>query len=195
VTDATDHLTNGTWAGDWILDPDRSAVHFRSTSMWGLVGVTGQFSTLRGHGSLGRDGTGTGTLSIDASSVDTGNKRRDKHLRSDHFFHAAAHPEITFSVSGIHPDGPGRVRVTGELRILDEVGPLELTATLDDADPTGATLTTVAELDRSKWGIDFNKLGAIAMTTRIEGRLRFTRPSPVADSIVEEPGRTTAGET
>ncbi|MEY2570308.1 MAG: hypothetical protein QOE63_658, partial [Acidimicrobiaceae bacterium] len=152
------------------------SVHFRSASMWGLVKVAGQFSSVRGEGSLGPDGTATGTLAIDASSVDTGNKRRDKHLRSDDFFHAASHPKITYTVSGITPVGPGRVRVTGELRVGEHTHPVELTATLEEAGPTGATLATVAELDQSTWGIQ-SKMGMIARTTRIEGRLRFTRPS------------------
>lgn len=169
----TDHLTSGAWAEDWVLDPGRSSVRFRSASMWGLVKVTGQFANLRGEGSLGRDGGATGTLVIEVSSIDTGNKRRDKHLRSDDFFHAATHPEITYSVSGITPDGPGGVRVTGELSILDHVHPLELTAALDEADLTGAALVAEVELDQATWGI-VSKM--INKTTRVEARLRFTRP-------------------
>jgi polyisoprenoid-binding protein YceI len=177
TADPTDHLTSGTWAGDWVLDPSRSSLHFRSTSLWGLVKVKGQFSNVRGEGSLGRDGTATGRLEIDASSVDTGNSKRDKHLRSDDFFHTSTHPEITYTVSGITPDGPGRVRVTGELSIVDHTHTLELTATLEEADPNGATVSTEAALDRSTWGIDFKKMGMTKMATRVDGRLRFTRPS------------------
>jgi polyisoprenoid-binding protein YceI len=176
AADSTEHLTSGAWAGDWVLDPNRSSVQFRSTSMWGLVKVAGQFSNLRGAGSLGSDGAATGTLEIDASSLDTGNKRRDKHLRSDDFFHVATHPQISYTVSGITPDGSGRVRVTGQLQIIDQTHPVELTATLEETDPTGATLATEAELDQSTWGIH-SKMGMVARTTRIEGRLRFTRPS------------------
>jgi polyisoprenoid-binding protein YceI len=147
--------------------------------MWGLIKVTGHFSSVRGEGSLDRHGTATATVEIDASSVDTGNKRRDKHLRSDHFFDAATHPKFTYTVSGITPDGPGRIRITGELRVLGHTHPLELAASLEEADSAGATVSTVVELDRSRWGVDFNKLGAIGMTTRVEARLRFTRtPSP-----------------
>jgi polyisoprenoid-binding protein YceI len=177
ATDPIDHLTSGTWAGDWVVDPSRSSLRFRSTSLWGLIKVKGQFSSLRGAGSLGQDGTATGRLEIDASSIDTGNKKRDTHLRSDDFFHTSTHPEITYTVSGITPDGPSRVRVTGELSIVDHSHPLELTATLEEADPTGATVATEAELDRSTWGIDFKKMGMTKMATRVEGQLRFTRPS------------------
>src|SRR5258707_5778692 len=128
AVDPSIHLPSGTWAGDWVLDSSRSSLHFRSSSLWGLVKVRGQFSNMRGEGSLGLDGTATGRLQIDASSVDTGKDKRDTHLRSDDFFHASTHPEITYSVFGITPDGPARVRVTGELTIVDHTHPLELTA-------------------------------------------------------------------
>jgi polyisoprenoid-binding protein YceI len=169
----TDHLTSGSWSGDWVLDPNRSSVRFRSASMWGLVKVAGQFANLRGEGSLDGDGAAAGALVIDVSSVATGIKRRDRHLRSDDFFRAATHPEITYTVSGITPEAPGRVRVTGELRIIDHAHPLELTATLEEADPTGVTLVAETELDQATWGI-VSKM--ISKTTRVEVRLHFTRP-------------------
>ncbi|MEY2469273.1 MAG: hypothetical protein QOF21_1971 [Actinomycetota bacterium] len=174
ATELTDHLTDGDWAGDWVLDPTRSAVHIRATSMWGLVKVAGRFDGLRGEGSLDREGVATGRLTIDTSSINTGNGRRDKHLRSDDFLHAATHGEITFTVDEIAPAGPDQVRVTGELTVVDHTHPLELTATLDDVDATGATVSTDVELDGSAWGID-SKMGAISKTTRVEARLRFTR--------------------
>jgi polyisoprenoid-binding protein YceI len=174
----TDHLPNGTWSGDWVVDPNGSSVRFRSASMWGFVKVTGRFAELRGQGSFDSDGAAAGALVVDVSSVDTGNKRRDKHLRSDDFLRAATHPEITYTVSGIVPDGPGRVRVTGELRILDHVHPLELTATLDESDPTGATLAAETELDQATWGIVSRM---ISKTTQVEVRLRFTAgPTPAS---------------
>jgi hypothetical protein len=43
IANPTDHLISGAWVGDWVLDPNRSAVRFRSTSAWGLVKVTGRF--------------------------------------------------------------------------------------------------------------------------------------------------------
>jgi polyisoprenoid-binding protein YceI len=174
--DPTDHLTNGTWAGDWVLDPAASSVRFHSASFWGLVKVAGHFANLRGAGSLGPDGAVTGKLQIDAASLDTGNKRRDKHLRTDDFFDVETHPEITYTVSGITPDGPGRARVAGDLTIGHHTHPLELVATLEEADPSGATLATEAELDRFTWGVDFNKVGMVGKMAQVEARLRFTRP-------------------
>ena len=175
TADPTDHRSDGDWAGDWVLDPDESSVRFGSTSVWGLVKVTGRFTTLRGAGSLDRAGTATGTLVIDGSSVDTGNKRRDTHLRSDHFFDTATHPEITYTVASITPDGQDRVRIVGELTVVDTTRPLEVSATIDGADTNAATLSIEVELNRSSWGIDFNKLGAVGTTTRLDVRLRFTR--------------------
>lgn len=175
--DPTTHLTSGVWEGQWALDPSRSSVGFRSTSFWGLVKVKGQFSTLRGEGSLGADGSGTGRLVIDASSVNTGNKKRDDHLRSKDFFDAAAHPEITYVASAVARAGERRVRVTGNLTILDQTRSLEIDALLEDADSTGATVVSTGQLDRSAWGIAFRKMGMTKMTTGFEANLRFTRPA------------------
>jgi polyisoprenoid-binding protein YceI len=167
-------LTTGTWIGHWVLDPERSSVRLRAASMGGLVKATGRFAELRGEGTWDDDGTATGTLVIDAASLDTGNKRRDKHLRSNDFFDVATHPEITYTISGITPESLGQVRVTGELRIVDHTHPLALTATLEDADPTGATLATESALDRTRWGIG-PKTGILGKTAWIDARLRFTR--------------------
>jgi polyisoprenoid-binding protein YceI len=46
-------------------------------------------------------------LSADAASVDTGNGRRDEHLRSADFFDVAHHPDIRFRSTSV------RERATG----------------------------------------------------------------------------------
>ena len=33
---------------------------------------------------------------IEATSIDTGNEKRDNHLRNEDFFHVSSHPQITF---------------------------------------------------------------------------------------------------
>ncbi|MEY2425672.1 MAG: hypothetical protein QOI61_1244 [Actinomycetota bacterium] len=172
TTESTEQLDSGAWAGDWILDHARSFVRFRSASMWGLVKVTGKFSTLRGEGSLDRDGTATGWLELDAWSVDTGNPRRDKHLRSDAFLNALTHPVITYTVREITSDGPGRVRVSGELKVVGYTRPLELTAAIEEADANGATLSTSVAVDQSIWGID-SRLGVVDKTTWVDAKIRL----------------------
>ncbi|MBP1636351.1 MAG: hypothetical protein H6Q10_2925 [Acidobacteria bacterium] len=56
-------------------------------------------------------------LVISTASIDTNEPARDKHLRSDDFFAADRHPEMTFASTRIAPAGPGRFDVTGTLTI------------------------------------------------------------------------------
>src|SRR6185436_918439 len=63
----------------WTLDPNHTTVEFEVGHMWGLSSVSGRFGRFgawyvveAGHPSLG--------LGVDATSVDTGNSARDKHL-------------------------------------------------------------------------------------------------------------------
>jgi polyisoprenoid-binding protein YceI len=161
------------WADDWIVDPERSHVRFRSASMWGLVKVTGTFSALRGEGSLDRDGMATGRLEIEAWSVDTRNQKRDKHLRSPSFLSALTYPVITFAVCGITSDELDRVRVRGELTVVGYTRPLELTAAIEKADATGATLSTSVETTHSIWGID-SPMG-LDKTTWVDAEIRLRR--------------------
>jgi polyisoprenoid-binding protein YceI len=100
----------------WELDPSGSIAEFRVPNLWGLVKVHGRFAALSGHLEADEHGDRRLQLTIDADSVDTGNSRRDKHLRSADFLDTASHPEIDFHSTRV-TDGPGGdIRVEGELR-------------------------------------------------------------------------------
>src|SRR5580693_2698722 len=79
-------LKDGAVAGEWIVDPSRSAVSFKSGSMWGLVRVHGVFRQVTGNGTVSPTGEVSGALTVSAASVDTKNAKRDTHLRSADFF-------------------------------------------------------------------------------------------------------------
>jgi polyisoprenoid-binding protein YceI len=135
------------FAGEWALDGARSSVSFRSSSLWGLMKVKGTFRGLRGEGHLDPSGSVRGHLVIETSSVDTGNKRRDRHLRADDFFAVSKHPQIVFELNLLVP-GPDQSRLSGTLRILGISQPLDLVAAIRDRDPSGLTLhaeTTAGE--------------------------------------------------
>ncbi|MFB7510289.1 YceI family protein, partial [Streptomyces broussonetiae] len=86
--------------GTWQLDPSASAVSLRHKTMWGLVTVKGAFTAVSGAGEVRPDGSATGTVTLEAASLDTKHAKRDTHLRSADFFDADQHPEITFAVRG-----------------------------------------------------------------------------------------------
>ncbi len=146
--------------GSWQLDPAATTVELHTKAMWGLATVKAVFKAVDGGGTVGADGSVAGTIVIDASSVDTKNKTRDKHLRSGDFFEVEKYPTITYTVTGAGPATDKRVTVTGTLTMHGESRPLDVPVTVTEAGPDKVLVTGEFEIDRSKWGLTWAKMGA-----------------------------------
>lgn len=59
-------------------------------------------------------------VSIPLSSINTGNKGRDKHLKKKDFFAADSFPSITFRSNSFNQTGPQNYSVTGFLKIKNQ---------------------------------------------------------------------------
>jgi polyisoprenoid-binding protein YceI len=162
-------------AGRWVLDPAGSTVRVRQRTFWGLVKVGGVFTGVSGEGEVLPDGSGRGTLTIDAASLDTRNPKRDTHLRSADFLDVDHHPEIVFVVSSAVPGEGDAVRVDGELTILGRTRPLSFTARLTEATADAATLTAEVQIDRTGFGMTWNRLGMMPGAAEMDVVTRFTR--------------------
>jgi polyisoprenoid-binding protein YceI len=160
------------YAGRWTLDPSHTSIEFHTKAMW-VLSVKGTFKSIEGGGTVGTDGSVTGSLVLDAASVDTKKKKRDDHLRTADFFEVNAFPTITFAVTGAHPKGAGKVELTGDLTIHGSARPLTLLADVSSADGT-ATLSAEVDIDRSAWGLTWAKMGA-ALTNHVVIKARFTK--------------------
>ena len=126
-----DHRFNNTITGSWHLDPDRSSVEFRVGGFWGLARVKGHFGDYRGKLDLSADPAIE--LTIDAASVDTGNDKRDEHLRSGDFFDAENHPRVQFESRSVQPQGD-TLKVHGRLSARDRSIPVDLDAHVREVD-------------------------------------------------------------
>ncbi len=114
--------------GTWIVDPDRSSVEFRVPLLFGVIGtVKGGFTRYRGTLDLGA--RPAIELTIEAESIDTGNAKRDAHLRSAIFFDVEEHPEVRFESESATLDGE-TLHVHGTLRARGGSAPLDVTATM-----------------------------------------------------------------
>jgi polyisoprenoid-binding protein YceI len=147
-----------TFAGSWILDPARTKIEFHTKAMW-VLKVKGTAKATEGRGTVGPDGSLDGVLVVDAGSIDTGNKKRDGHLRTADFFQTDQHPTITYTATGARPGPTGKAEVTGTLTVHGETRPLTLLVDID-ATPVAATVSTEVTIDRSEWGLTWAKLGA-----------------------------------
>jgi polyisoprenoid-binding protein YceI len=114
----------------WRLDPSVSSATFRVPHFWGMVTVEGRFDRLDGYLELDERQERQMTLTIDAASLDTGIKQRDKHLRSSDFFDTDHHPEMRFRSTSVRDIGKHRVRVEGQLEACGEALAMTLEPTI-----------------------------------------------------------------
>lgn len=168
-------MTVAVETGVWQLDATASTVALRHKTMWNLVTVKGAFGGVGGRGEVSADGTATGTVTLDAASLDTGHKKRDEHLRSADFFDVANHPEITFAVREAQLGSGGTVEVSGQLTVRGVSRPQSVTARLLDAGADALTLETEFTVDRAEFGLGWNQLGMMRGPATVTATLRFVR--------------------
>jgi polyisoprenoid-binding protein YceI len=130
ITDSN-HRSGQTISGSWQLDAQRSSVEFQAGHFWGLAAVKGHFDEYHGHLDLSADPAIE--LTIEAASLDTGNHKRDEHLRSADFFDAENHPRVTFVSDSVELRGD-RLKVQGRLSASDRSIPVELDAQVREVD-------------------------------------------------------------
>lgn len=158
--------------GTWVVDDTTSRVGFEVGNLWGLAKVRGEFELVRGVLAVG-PGSVDAHLTIDASSLNTHNKRRDLHLRSGDFFDADRYPEILFEISSVAP-GPGGPTVSGDLRVGESRLPLSLPLQVSEgADRLAVRTSTV--IPRELVGLGWNRLGMIGGEAVVSVELALTR--------------------
>jgi polyisoprenoid-binding protein YceI len=138
--------------GRWLLDPHASHARFVASTLAGLVKTRGRFRALSGDLVVDH-AHAAGALVIDSSSIDTGNRIRDRHLRSRDFFDVKRHPQLRYEAHSISGQDPGRARIDGELIVADTRTPLPLEVTLHAPTDGVLELACHTEVDRVALGI------------------------------------------
>jgi polyisoprenoid-binding protein YceI len=148
--------------GTWNVDASHSSVDFRVKHL-GISTVRGSFREFEGKLDVGDDiTTSKATGTIKAASIDTGEPKRDEHLRSADFFDADSYPDITFESTSIEVIDDEEFHVTGDLTMHGITNPITLhvEVTGTEEDPWGNTrvgLEVQGELSRGDWGMTFNQ--------------------------------------
>jgi len=145
----------------YAIDKMHSDVTFQVRHL--LTKVRGRFTDFAGTVSFDQEHPeqSSASLTIDASSVDTGTPDRDTHLRSDDFFAAVTHPTLTFTSSRVVKTGDETYDVAGTLTIRGVTKEITLPVTyLGTAkDPWGnvrAGFETSLTINRKDFGLTWN---------------------------------------
>lgn len=152
-------------AATWDIDGAHSSVNFKVRHLmvswvpggFGVVGGTVEFDP-------GNPLALSADIRIDAASIDTGNEKRDRHLRADDFLDVEKFPSIDFKSKQARKSASGGVELVGDLSlhgvtrevVLVVDGPVKPVTSPWGGLKTGVSATAV--LKRSDYGMTWTKL-------------------------------------
>jgi polyisoprenoid-binding protein YceI len=162
----------------WEIDPAHTSVQFAVTHMM-VSTVRGDFSKVTGtvtadEADLTRSKV---QATIDASTINTREAKRDEHLKSADFLDVAKFPTIAFVSKKVAAAGAGKWKVTGDLTLHGVTREVVL-----DVDATGkgvkdlmgktrAGARATTRINRKDFGVVWNKMldgGGIALGDELE---------------------------
>jgi polyisoprenoid-binding protein YceI len=146
----------------WTLDAAHSHIGFGVRHMM-ISTVRGEFQKVSGEASYDpqRPEASRVTVSIDVSSLNTRDDKRDAHLRSADFFDVEAHPTMTFTSTAVRRRGD-ELELVGELTIHGTTRSVTLVVeeiTPEHSDPWGnrrVGASARGKIRRSDFGMRWN---------------------------------------
>lgn len=161
--------------GVWNLVPDRSSIGFKTRTTWGLSSVKGTFGDFSGDGQITAKGAVFGRIDIRAASLQTGNGKRDEHLRSADFFDVVNFPTISVVVTAVQPSTGNAAELRATLAVRSTTEPLPLPVTVTAQDDGTVRIACQTTIDRRQWEVSGNLLGMVGATTTLIADTVFSR--------------------
>jgi polyisoprenoid-binding protein YceI len=146
----------------WVIDPAHSEIQFSAKHLM-ISTVRGRFNAF--SGTIDADETNptaaTVDVQIDASSLVTGEERRDTHLRSADFLDVEKYPYLTFKSARIERIDETHGKLYGELTIRDITKPVVLSVEYagQAKTPWGTTsagFNAQTKINRKDWNLNWN---------------------------------------
>ncbi len=147
----------------WTIDTPHSNAQFSVRHMM-ISNVKGAFTKVTGTVDLDEQDITRSKVeaTIDATTIDTREPKRDAHLKSPDFFDVAKYPTITFKSTSVSRGADGRLKVAGDLTMHGVTKPVVL-----DVDPLSAPLkdrsgtlhvgtSATTHVNRKDFGMNFN---------------------------------------
>ena len=147
---------------EWKLDPSHTSVGF-SVPHLVVSSVDGRFKEATAKINLddAELTKSSVTVEINAGSIDTGDQKRDDHLKSPDFFDVKKFPKLSFKSSKIVKSGGG-YKLTGDLTIRDVTKSVTLDASLSAPVKTpwgnqARAAKVSGKIKRADFGLKWNK--------------------------------------
>ena len=146
------------------IDPRHSSAGFGVTHLM-ISTVRGEFHGVTGTVTVDDSDISKSSVNvtIDATTLDTREPDRDKHLKSEAFFDVAKYPTITFQSTRIERNNDGSLKITGDLTIRGVTKSAVLTASVPKPpikDPWGLQRTAASastRINRQEFGVAWNQ--------------------------------------
>jgi polyisoprenoid-binding protein YceI len=157
-------IASPSFADTWKFDPAHSDASFSVKHLM-ISNVKGEFSKVSGTVEYDPKQPKNSKVeaTIDVTTVDTREPKRDEHLRSADFFDVQKYPTMTFKSTKVVPAGKEKLKVTGDLTlhgvtkevVLNVVGPTSPIKDNHGNDKSGVSASTT--INRKDFGMTWNK--------------------------------------
>jgi polyisoprenoid-binding protein YceI len=148
----------------WDIDDSHTTAKFKIRHLM-VSNVYGQITGAKGSLEMDeKDPTKTtGTVTLDVSTVNTANEKRDAHLKGEDFFDVAKNPSIIYTIKRVTKGKAGKYKMDGELTMKGvtksvSLNDVEITPTVKD--PWGGIrrgFSGTTTLNRKEYGLTWNK--------------------------------------
>jgi polyisoprenoid-binding protein YceI len=151
------------WSAVYDIDTVHSQVGFKIRHFVAKTG--GQFDKYTGSITFDekKPANFQADATIEATSINTANDKRDEHLRSADFFNVEKFPTIKFKSTKAEPQSDGTIKVTGDFTMLGVTKPIVLSVEVGGVtkDPWGGTragFSAKGKINRKEFGMNYNKV-------------------------------------
>ena len=183
-------LSGAARATEYEIDAAHTQVGFKAKHVTGKV--PGRFTKFSGSFTYDAKNPKAwkAEATIDASSINTDNDKRDGHLKSPDFFDTAKFPEITFKSTKITDLKAGHAKLHGDLTMHGVTKPVVLDLEIGgvDKDPWGnenAGFSATGTINRKDFGIVWNKVldsGGLLVGENVEISLEVSGTAKKAEA-------------
>lgn len=149
----------------WRIDPLHSSAQFSVKHLM-ISTVRGQFGGVKGSVLYDPNNPAVTTIeaTIDCSTVNTGEPKRDADLKTAEFFDVKRYPVMKFKSKRVETAAAGKLKLTGDLTInavtrevvLDLEGPSPQIRDAQGRDKIG--VSGVTKISRKEFGITYNPI-------------------------------------